>query len=83
MSGIMIKLAPEVFTVEFESVKAPCPGCLFYSADSEGPKSCGKASKPLSSALVAQCGDEGWRAESATSAVPPEEDIWGQTMVDT
>lgn len=80
MSGIMIKLAPEVFTVEFESTKAPCPGCRFYSADSAGPKSCGKASRPLSSALVTQCSDEEWRAEA--EAIPPEEDIWGQTMVD-
>ena len=65
MSGIIIKVKPETFTVEFESIKAPCPGCLFYRADLDGDgfKSCGKANRQLSSAVLTQCEKENWRRE--------------------
>ena len=65
MSGILIKVKPEVFTVEFESTKAPCSSCLFYKPDLDGDgyTACTMANKQLSSAVLTQCEKENWRRD--------------------
>lgn len=63
---IMIRLAPEKVTLEFESTKAPCPTCQFHrrDLDSDGEVTrCGKVDRGITAEVLLLCEKENWRRD--------------------
>lgn len=63
---ILIRVAPEKFTVEFESTKAPCPTCAFHrpDLDSDGDVTrCGKVDRNITAEVLLLCEKENWRRD--------------------
>lgn len=58
---ILINDEPVNVTVDFETKKAPCEGCLYYAERSESsPPTCTVEGRPLSGSVIETCEKLKW-----------------------